>query len=436
MARKRNFVKVEAVKIPWYRIGNRTFIDGRKYQRRLQTFTDHSEALAQAEALATEIHNGGAEATAFTARDRAIYAQALAQVQTFGVELPAALLEWSEARTASTGHKLSEVVAAGVKALTRLVHPTMDVALQLIASKRGHDLDGRYERDVRRHLQEFAAAFPGDIARISTAEIEQWLNERKKHNGELLGTVRRNHVLDDIVHLFKFARSRGFLPDKITAAQQIKKVKSHAQTIQLFTPAELQTLLSHVDHEWLPLMAISALSGVRTEEIGLSYHAADRKEPLRWEDFDWASREIIVSARCAKTGKPRRCPIVDNLWQWLKPWREEKATGPVIQGSIDKFRKRFKRQLLKLSHETEISPRLIEWPHNALRHSYGSYRMAILKNANQLWLEMGNSLAMIQNHYHNPRSEQEAKQWFSIFPTTAENIIQLSLQLTPGRNKT
>src|ERR1035438_1579737 len=42
---------------------------------------------------------------------------------------------------------------------------------------------------------------------------------------------------------------------------------------------------------FLPWLAINAFSGVRAEEIVLTKDAAKRKDPLRWEDFDWRSEE-------------------------------------------------------------------------------------------------------------------------------------------------
>jgi hypothetical protein len=40
---------------------------------------------------------------------------------------------------------------------------------------------------------------------------------------------------------------------------------------------------------------------------------------------------------------------------------------------------------------TNLARRLgIEWPHNVLRHSFISYRIAKIKNANEVALEAGN----------------------------------------------
>ena len=54
----------------------------------------------------------------------------------------------------------------------------------------------------------------------------------------------------------------------------------------------------------------------------------------------------------------------------------------------------------------------IKWKHNALRHSYASYRLASEQNAAQLALEMGNSPTMIFRHYRELTTPKEAKRWW------------------------
>lgn len=56
------------------------------------------------------------------------------------------------------------------------------------------------------------------------------------------------------------------------------------------------------------------------------------------------------------------------------------------------------------------------WPKDALRHSYGSYRNAGLRNLPQLAEEMRTSVVMLNRHYHNPRAQEEGRLWFAIRP--------------------
>ena len=51
-----------------------------------------------------------------------------------------------------------------------------------------------------------------------------------------------------------------------------------------------------------------------------------------------------------------------------------------------------------------------------LRHSYGTYRLPILKSADALALEMGNSPDMIFRHYRRPVNEVTATAYFDLRP--------------------
>ena len=53
---------------------------------------------------------------------------------------------------------------------------------------------------------------------------------------------------------------------------------------------------------------------------------------------------------------------------------------------------------------------------NALRHSFGSYRMEQTKNAGQVALEMGNSAAIVMAHYFEIVDEKAAREYWSIRP--------------------
>jgi hypothetical protein len=61
-----------------------------------------------------------------------------------------------------------------------------------------------------------------------------------------------------------------------------------------------------------------------------------------------------------------------------------------------------------------------EWKHNGLRHSFISYRVALVKNVNQVALEAGNSPQVIFSNYRELVTPQDAKAWFAITPGRGE----------------
>ena len=60
--------------------------------------------------------------------------------------------------------------------------------------------------------------------------------------------------------------------------------------------------------------------------------------------------------------------------------------------------------------------RNVGWVRNGLRHSYGSYRAAVLKSAGQVALEMGNSEAIVRRHYLEVQPVEVAEKWFATAP--------------------
>jgi hypothetical protein len=399
---QREFVKVGEIKVAWHRMADgRTCIDPRRYGLPRQTFKDHTSALNEAERIARERHNNGAEMTTFTSRDRA---------------------ELLEARKRANGFDLLGAIAAGVAALARPIHKTIEIAHELLESKQAHDLNKRYRRGLTSDVLRFARAFPDDLSKIEPADIDKLANSLG------FGVRRRNAFIANVRHIYSFAAKRNRWPaDKTSPAHQVEIIEPPSYPVEFFAVWEMELFLEHVREPFVPWLAINSFSGARIEEIVLSRDAAFKKDPLRWEDFDWDEREIAVRPETSKTGRARRIPILDNLFEILRPWKDRKSAGPVCALHPGDYETR--RIVIKANAELarNCDRRRVTWRKNALRHSYGSYRMAMIQNENQLSYEMGNSVEMIRAHYHNPRPKSEAAKWFNLQRSLPENIVQLEI---------
>lgn len=78
------------------------------------------------------------------------------------------------------------------------------------------------------------------------------------------------------------------------------------------------------------------------------------------------------------------------------------------------------------------------WPSDALRHSYGTFRNAVLRNLSQVAEEMGTSETMLHRHYHNPKSAEEGAAWFSLdFAESSDKFRSLQKSgVEPGQQMT
>lgn len=261
-------------------------------------------------------------------------------------------------------------------------------------------LDSSWVTNLKNTIKLFSADFGHrEIVEIDASEIEDWLRRLDKQ------PRTRNNIHAIVVSLFRFAREREYLPwGEKTAAERVSKLKirATANDIEIYTPKEFRALLEALSADFKLWAILGAFAGIRTEEIRPK--AASSKDPLRWEDFQWAEKQIFVRPETAKTGRQRYVPISDNLAAWLELYKGRQ--GLVIP-----------RPASALYEETKALPaRKVTYKKNALRHSYGSYRNAIIRNINQLAEEMGNSPAIARRNYEKPQPRSVAEKWFGIMP--------------------
>lgn len=255
----------------------------------------------------------------------------------------------------------------------------------------------RYVDGLRRDL----GALARDMGRermdaVRVPQIEAWMRLRG-YDGR-----RFNNVRTELITFWRWARKRAIITEGITAPEKMERRKMGAKTITTWSPAELRVMFAHVTPAYLPWLAIAAFAGVRTEELMPPTRSA--KRPLMWEDVDMDRKLIILPPETSKTSKRRIIPMCDALVACLEPLRRAGRIMPIIAHPGV-------RETARLSAALGVP-----WRQNALRHSFGSYRAAIVQNLGQVSLEMGNSIAMCQQAYHEAKTPAEAQAWFSVAP--------------------
>jgi hypothetical protein len=248
---------------------------------------------------------------------------------------------------------------------------------------------------------------------VSSSDIDGWLR------GLNLAAKSRSGMLICVKVLFSFARSQNCLPaDQMTAPEQIKKLKvKDDESVSVFTPEEMEKLLHAAPPHLIPILAIGAFSGIRMAELNR----------LDWSAFDLERGLIELRAGQAKTASRRIIPITSNLRTWIEPLPRK---GKVVRTPA------LHREVTGLARALKM-----EWPRNVLRHSFISYRIAIVKSADQVSLEAGNSPSIIFKNYRELTTEDEAEKWFAILPKEGQwqNTIQwdkLTRTVTlPGQDK-
>ena len=389
-------------------------------QRKKKRYADLEEARREAELFAIKLANGENEVLRLTASDRSVYIQSLDHLRPLGMALNVAILEYvSAVKLLPEGTTLKEAVDFFRKRNPAILekHTVREIVDEMIAAKRAAKLSKVHVKDLESRLGRFAADFQMDIGQVSRQMLQEWFDAM-----EALPRTKRNYLIQ-VAALFRFAVKRKYLAkDAIEEVESVQQEKEDTGEPEIFTPAEMLELLNVARPEMIPFLTIGGFAGLRSAEL----------VRLDWSCVNLKERYIEIKAATAKTGALRLAPITDNLFAWLEPHARE--TGPVLGfgswwNQIPKLVEAVnahRRQQPEHAGNSSESVNTFQWKHNALRHSFCSYRLAATKNAAQVALEAGNSPKMIFAHYRQLVTETEAGKWFAVLPPReADNVIPL-----------
>lgn len=266
-----------------------------------------------------------------------------------------------------------------------------------------------------------------NIHEIKQEDIEDWLSE-----SPFQPRTRANYLMT-LNTIFGFALKRKYCVEN--PAAHVSRPILDDKPVGILTPAQARALLDaakvHLP-EMVAGLAIGLFAGLRVSELCA----------LDWSEIDLSARLIEVKAAKAKTRQRRLVTISDNLALWLAPYVQR--GGPVLyrlteadddQNAVrevlgaNRFGKDL-RWLVEGSTATDTEeerPAVVNpWPHNAIRHSFGSYYFGRTKNENATASEMGNSPAMVYKHYRELVKPADVVQYWNILPAgEAVNVLPM-----------
>jgi integrase len=295
-------------------------------------------------------------------------------------------------KIAEYGETISDAVKFRVDYLEGVLRCKVTVAQlsqEVLEAKRKDGLSTRYIKMLGFYLKRFAQDF-GDksIAAITVEDLDAWL--RALH----VAPKTRENYRRNIGVLFSHAVQRRMIesnPIKFTA-----KPKLVDKPPEIFSVSELTALLNAAaarEPEVLPMLAIGAFAGLRDAEI----------RRLHWNEIDLARGFVEVTAAKSKTARRRLVPIRPNLAEWLRPYAG--MTGSVVPVMARS----------KLERVRKVAG--VRWPHNALRHSFASYRLAAIHDAPRVASELGHTNPqLLYAHYRELVLPEEAERYWKISP--------------------
>ena len=365
-----------------------------------KTFADLELAKREAHIIALNLAEGDLEALKLTGEDKQIYTEAQRSIAPTGANLMVVANEYARCFDI-LGHGgiveacryFAKHVEAGLPDVT-----VAEAVAKFAEAKKAEGMSDLYLKDIRGYLGRFAEHFQNNIATIQAEDLRDYLNAMK------VGPVAKNNHRRLLVALFNFARSEGWLrANEETAAQRLGAYKVKESEVEIFTPSEVAKLLAHAEEDFLPWLALIAFGGVRNEELA---------KGLAWESINFDRGYVIIPASMDETNRKRKIDLAENALEWLAPYRNR--TGKI-------FDKDFRKPLARTCEAAHV-----KYKRNALRHSFGSYRMEMVKNAGQVALEMGNSAAIVMKHYFDIVEAKAAEAYWNIRPAKrGSNIVQM-----------
>jgi integrase len=382
-------------------------------RRILKKFTTLDKARAEADFTLVKLANGELEALKLTGRDRNIYLAATSELAKLGADLHLDMVIKDYVSAMKVLAPLNVTLAQAVHEYAvrhksvRESRSVGDLVAEFIGVKEKAGKSERYLGDLAR-LNKFADAFQIPVQQVRGEELQIFI--------EGLGTPRTQVNYWRLVKsLLRFAVRRKYAPrDLLDELEGVELPDLAPTNTEVFTPDELREMLDAARPALVPWLAVAAFAGVRSAEI----------LRLDWSEVNLARKLVTVRPEKAKTVSRRTVPLCDAAIAWLKPhaqqvgrvacYTEENKFVAAVVSDVNAARRK------------AGNAKPFRWKRNGLRHSFCSYRLALVKNAHEVSLEAGNSPNMIFKHYRELVSAEDGQAWFAISPHhDPSNILPL-----------
>lgn len=361
-------------------------------QRQRRTFADLAMAKREARLQLAQLAGQRLGARTLSNAEMDSYVLAARTLEPTGMPLHVCTELFAEAHRVLGGRSILEAARYYMHHCdpARPRKPLQELGDEFLESRRATGLSAKYLVTAGWTLKHFLSTFRDKtLDGLNAGALDRWMESRST-----LSNRSRNTCRVILVAFGNFLKKRGYLPtDRPTAFDGMSIWKDEVVPVTIYTPEEMQMMLAKTGEMLLPYLAIGAFAGLRNAEIAR----------LDWRHVHLDRGFIECEAGMTKTRRRRLVPISENLWVWLEPIAC--ASGRVapyrdVATAIDYF-------------ATKVG---VCWKRNALRHSYISYRLALVPDTARVALECGNSPNIIFSHYRELVTPDQAREWFEIMP--------------------
>lgn len=223
-----------------------------------------------------------------------------------------------------------------------------------------------------------------------------------------LGYIRT--VLGDCV-------KAGTLDENPAKRVHVERRPDHSEEVSIYSADELHSLmaacrdyptgLDRACAGCAPVFALMAFAGVRPDEAA----------KLRWEDISLELMNIRIGPSVAKKARRRNIRIHCTLKAWLDEVPQKMRHGKVAPP-------RWVQKATRVRREAGIDG---SEKQDALRHSFGTYMLAMENDLDALKSDMGHEhVRVFFEHYHKAVTKREAQPYWLVLPFSGENATRIS----------
>jgi site-specific recombinase XerD len=255
--------------------------------------------------------------------------------------------------------------------------------------------DTNWMRAGRVILERFELTHSGNVNSISQEEATRWV-----HSLKFAPSTIENHA-DKMKAFYNWCIDRGYAAENPFLKVPPPDVIPHEP--EFLKVAQMEKLMETAKKYYPDAVAYFALNGF----AGLRSSACAR---IGLEDIDFKQRGILIRAVNAKN--KRRIYIdghPDNLWEWLNWAKKNAPEGFALSKRL------WDRRRGQIQQKANIT-----MPHNALRHSFCTYHVALHGDAGKtatLLTHRGN-VSILYEHYKGNTSKAQAEKFFNISPAS------------------
>lgn len=200
---------------------------------------------------------------------------------------------------------------------------------------------------------------------------------------------------------------RGELEANAAKRVHVERQRDDSAETSIYTPAEMKKLfaacrdyddgLDRLCSGCAVPFAFMAFAGIRPDEV----------TKLSWDDVSTELSNIRIGPRIAKKARRRNVRINPTLASWIATVPGAEREGRIVPPRWRYKSARIRREAGIDGHEKA----------DALRHSFGTYLMAVENDLDALKSDMGHEHVRVYfEHYHKAVTKREALPYWQVVP--------------------